>query len=156
MVSFLKLRFFLWKNGKIIYHWGRTTTKSNQLALMAWGRGTVCVLLGGLVGPKKKKEQQQHLWWSRRPMDALIILRRLGVCIKMYFFKVGYCNIKLFAWFLSWAFFSSKGLTHHHRSIVATQAELDALPKVKVESSRKLQDEILSTESRCEFLIHST
>lgn len=40
------------------------------------------------------------------------------------------------------------GLTHHHRSIVATQAELDAVPKVKVESSRKLQDEILSTESR--------
>lgn len=40
------------------------------------------------------------------------------------------------------------GLTHHHRSIVVTQKELDAVPKVKVESSRKQQDEILSTESR--------
>lgn len=40
------------------------------------------------------------------------------------------------------------GLTHHHRSIVVTQKELDAVPKVKVQSSRKQQDEILSTESR--------
>jgi len=40
------------------------------------------------------------------------------------------------------------GLTHHHRSFVVTQKELDAVPKVKVESSHKLQDDILTTESR--------
>ncbi|XP_020619537.1 protein transport protein SEC31-like [Orbicella faveolata] len=39
------------------------------------------------------------------------------------------------------------GLTHHHRSIVATQKELDAVPKVKVESSHKQEDEILTTIS---------
>lgn len=41
------------------------------------------------------------------------------------------------------------GLTHHHRSIVATQKELDAVPKVKVESSHKQEDEILTTISSC-------
>lgn len=39
------------------------------------------------------------------------------------------------------------GLTHHHRSIVATQKELDAVPKVKVESSHKQEEEILTTIS---------
>lgn len=39
------------------------------------------------------------------------------------------------------------GLTHHHRSIVATQKELDAIPKVKVESSHKQEEEILTTIS---------
>ena len=41
------------------------------------------------------------------------------------------------------------GLTHHHRSIVATQKELDAVPKVKVESSHKQEEEILTTISSC-------
>ena len=50
----------------------------------------------------------------------------------------------IFLFFLHFA-----GLTHHHRSFVVTQKELDAVPKVKVESSHKLQDDILTTESRC-------
>ena len=42
---------------------------------------------------KKKQQQQQHSLSRQRPMDAPIFLCRLGVCIKMFFFKVGCCNI---------------------------------------------------------------
>lgn len=63
--------------------------------------------------------------------------------------------IAVYLWFkflvISFVFFY-EGLTHHHRSIVATQKELDAVPKVRVESSRKQQDDIFSTESRCELI----
>lgn len=40
-----------------------------------------------------------------------------------------------------------EGIAHHHRSIVATQKELDAVPKVKVVSSHKHEDAILTTQS---------
>lgn len=57
--------------------------------------------------------------------------------------------VEYFIIFIIFILFSfSKGLTHHHRSIVATQKELDAVPKVKVVSSHKQpEDEILTSES---------